>query len=45
MLTSDATEGAVLTAKQLRVEGYVVKPMSVNAVKSVIERTLKVNQE
>jgi DNA-binding NarL/FixJ family response regulator len=42
MLTSDATEEAVLMAKQLRVEGYLVKPVSINAVKKSMERTLKV---
>ncbi|MGE5503801.1 MAG: two-component system response regulator [Actinomycetota bacterium] len=42
MLTSDSTEEAVLTAKQLKVEGYLVKPVSIAAVKKAVERALKV---
>ncbi len=42
MLTSDSAEEAVLTAKQLKVNGYLVKPVSANSVKRAIERALKV---
>ena len=42
MLTSDATEEAVLTAKGHKVSGYLVKPVSINAVKKALERALKV---
>ena len=42
MLTSDSTEEAVLTAKGHKVSGYLVKPVSINAVKKSIERALKV---
>ena len=42
MLTSDSTEGAVLKAKDLKVEGYLVKPVSVTALKRAMERALKV---
>lgn len=42
MLTSDATEEAVLTAKGLKVDGYLVKPVSISAVKRSLERALKV---
>ena len=42
MLTSDATEEAVLVAKQLKVEGYLVKPVSIASVKRSVERALKV---
>ncbi len=41
MLTSDAGEEAVLTAKDLKVNGYLVKPVSINAVKRSMERALK----
>jgi len=43
MLTSDSTEEAVLVAKQLKVEGYLVKPVSIAAVQRVVERVLKVD--
>ena len=43
MLTSDSTEEAVLVAKQLKVEGYLVKPVSIAAVQRVVERILKVD--
>lgn len=42
MLTSDSTEEAVLVAKQLKVEGYLVKPVSISSVKRAVERALKV---
>ena len=42
MLTSDSGQEAVLTAKDLKVNGYLVKPVSHNAVKKSIERALKV---
>ena len=43
MLTSDSREKAVVTAKQMKVDGYLVKPISINAVKVAIERALKTN--
>lgn len=42
MLTSDAGEEAVMTAKGHKVAGYLVKPVSIAAVKKAIERALKV---
>lgn len=42
MLTSDSSEEAVLTAKGLKVNGYLVKPVSINTVKKAVERVLKV---
>ncbi|MGE5502903.1 MAG: response regulator [Actinomycetota bacterium] len=42
MRTSDSTEEAVLTARQLKVEGYLVKPVSIAAVRKAVERALKV---
>ncbi|BAE52949.1 response regulator [Paramagnetospirillum magneticum] len=42
MLTSDSGEEAVMTAKGLKVSGYLVKPVSIAAVKKSIERALKV---
>jgi len=42
MLTSDASEEAVLSAKGHKVAGYLVKPVSINGVKKSIERALKV---
>lgn len=42
MLTSDSTEEAVLVAKQLKVEGYLVKPVSISSVKRSVERALKI---
>ena len=42
MLTSDASEEAVLSAKNHKVSGYLVKPVSINNVKKAIERALKV---
>ncbi len=42
MLTSDSGQEAVLTAKNLKVNGYLVKPVSHNGVKKAIERALKV---
>jgi two-component system chemotaxis response regulator CheY len=42
MLTSDSGEEAVLTAKGLKVAGYLVKPVSIAAVKKSVERALKV---
>ena len=38
MLTSDSTESAVLMARGLKVDGYLVKPVSVNSVKVALER-------
>ncbi len=45
MLTSDAAHEAVRTAKEMRVNGYLVKPVSHAAVKKAIERALKVALE
>jgi two-component system chemotaxis response regulator CheY len=42
MLTSDSAQEAVLTAKDLKVNGYLVKPVSHNGVKKSIERALKI---
>ncbi len=42
MLTSDSGEEAVMTAKGHKVAGYLVKPVSIAAVKKSIERALKV---
>ena len=42
MLTSDSGEEAVMTAKGLQVSGYLVKPVSIAAVKKCVERALKV---
>lgn len=42
MLTSDSTEEAVLAAKGLKVDGYLVKPVSIATVKKSLERALKV---
>ena len=42
MLTSDSTEEAVTTAKELHVGGYLVKPVPIAAVKRSIERALKI---
>lgn len=42
MLTSDSTEEAVMAAKGLKVDGYLVKPVSISAVKKALERALKV---
>jgi DNA-binding NarL/FixJ family response regulator len=42
MLTSDAAQDAVVTAKGLNVNGYLVKPVSLNTVKRAMERALKV---
>lgn len=42
MLTSDSTEEAVMVAKKLKVEGYLVKPVSIASVKRAVERALKV---
>ena len=42
MLTSDSGHDAVLNAKELKVNGYLVKPVSINSVKRAIERALKV---
>ena len=41
MLTSDSRQEAVMTAKELKVDGYVVKPVSLNSVKRAMERALK----
>lgn len=41
-LTADAERDTVMLAKDLRVDGYVVKPVSVNDVKKQLSRTLKV---
>ncbi|MBK8175714.1 MAG: response regulator [Rhodospirillales bacterium] len=41
MLTSDATKYAVETAKGLKVDGFLVKPVSVTAVKRALEWALK----
>ena len=45
MLTSDAAHEPVRTAKAMRVNGYLVKPVSHAAVKKAIERALKVALE
>lgn len=44
MLTSDATQYAVTTAKELSVDGYVVKPVTVSAVKRAMDFALKLNE-
>jgi Response regulators consisting of a CheY-like receiver domain and a winged-helix DNA-binding domain len=41
MLTSDATQHAVTMAKELSVDGYVVKPVTVNAIKRAMELALR----
>ncbi|HIJ38138.1 MAG TPA: response regulator [Rhodospirillaceae bacterium] len=41
MLTSDSREEAVLVARHLKVEGYLVKPVSINTIKLSMERALK----
>ena len=42
MLTSESREQAVLVAKRLHVDGYLVKPVSIDTVKHAVERALKV---
>ncbi|CAK0749727.1 Response regulatory domain-containing protein [uncultured Gammaproteobacteria bacterium] len=42
MLTSDRSSEAVLTAKELGIDGYLVKPVSVATVKRAVERALKI---
>lgn len=41
-LTADAERDTVLLAKDLRVDGYLVKPVSVNDVKKQISRVLNI---
>lgn len=41
MLTSDSSEDSVLTAKGLKVSGYLIKPVALATVKRAIERCLK----
>jgi DNA-binding NarL/FixJ family response regulator len=41
MLTSDSTEEAVMTAKGLKVDGYLIKPVSIAAVRKAMERALQ----
>lgn len=43
MLTSESREQAVMVAKHFHVDGYLVKPVSINAVKQAVERALKVD--
>jgi two-component system, chemotaxis family, chemotaxis protein CheY len=40
MVTSDQSTGAVVSAKRLKVSGYLVKPISIDAVKKALERVL-----
>ena len=40
MLTSDSTERTVATARGLKVDGYLLKPVSVNSVRRAIERAI-----
>jgi two-component system chemotaxis response regulator CheY len=42
MLTSDSGERTVIEAKSLKVNGYLVKPVSINNIKRAIERAMKV---
>ncbi|MBF0095476.1 MAG: response regulator [Alphaproteobacteria bacterium] len=42
MLTSDSTKDSVLMAKGLKVDGYLVKPVSLATLKKAIERALKI---
>ena len=44
MLTTESGEQAVLEAKSLHVSGYLLKPVSVNAVKNALNRALKVQK-
>jgi two-component system chemotaxis response regulator CheY len=41
MLTSDQAEKSVVMAKNLKVNGYLVKPVSFAAVQRAVERALK----
>jgi len=41
MLTSDQAEKSVVMAKNLKVNGYLVKPVSFNAVQRAVERIFK----
>ncbi|NCU21321.1 response regulator [Candidatus Falkowbacteria bacterium] len=41
MLTGDASESSVLTARSLSVNAYLVKPVSTKILQQSIERTLK----
>jgi DNA-binding NarL/FixJ family response regulator len=43
MLTSDSGGKTVATARELRVNGYLVKPVSLTAVKRAMERALKLS--
>ncbi len=45
MLTSDATQNAVVTAKEMNVDGYLVKPVSVNAVKRALDLAMRPSEE
>ena len=40
MLTADKSGSAVATAKELEVAGYLVKPVSLNAIKKALDRVL-----
>lgn len=44
MLTSDNSEESVMTAKGLKVQGYLIKPVSIATVKRAIERALDIPQ-
>lgn len=41
MLTSDASEQVVVTAKELKADGYLVKPVSLAAVKRALDWALR----
>ena len=41
LLTSDHDEKTVVMAKKLKVDGYLIKPMSFAAVQRAVERALK----
>jgi two-component system chemotaxis response regulator CheY len=41
-LTSDRQEDMVVIAKDLKVDGYIVKPVAIPALQKNLERTLKV---
>lgn len=45
VLTSDASEGAVVTAKNLNADGYLVKPVSVAAVQRALDWALRPPEE
>jgi two-component system chemotaxis response regulator CheY len=42
MLTSDRQEDVIVIAKSLRVDGYIVKPVTIPPLQKTLERILKV---